>query len=145
MGRPRTKNAQKTWLMMQELRKAGYQIPSRTARCATRPRLWIRYTVAIDLLSQAIGLSPEATAKAVEYRLARFDHGLQRFPLRIPTNRLGGPLDKPAAVCPCCGSQLDLETGTWTPGEMLDPLDLDPSPNADDAQDNPQVSQDSCS
>jgi len=134
--RPRTKSAMKTWLMQRQLQAAGYSIPHRNGRGSIRARLYARYVVAFNLLAEALGITPDQATRNVEYRLAKFDRGLPR-PLLHHSHfshrkRFDG---KPQAICPVCGSVLDLDNSTWTPNpEALDlePLDdLDPQDTSD--------------
>ena len=135
--RPRTKSATKTWLVKEQLKRQGYPIPGETGRCVTRPRLWLRYMLAIDMAAQALGVSVDTMVSSINYRLRRFDHGHQRAPVLIKHFTQRALRDKNLqAVCPVCGSVLDLDSRTWTPNpeaESLEPLDL-LDPETADAQ-----------
>ena len=140
MGRPRTKSAMMMWQTQQRMVAAGYPIARRPARCVTRQRLWMRYTIALDLLAQALHVSIDQAAVAVELRLARFDRGHKRQPAKFIQYPLKGHLDSGlVAICPVCSSRLDLQNGTWTPNaetKDLEPLDdLNPGPLPDSQED----------
>lgn len=133
--RPKTKSAMRTWLAKEAFKAAGHKVPKATARAATRPRLWLHYMFALDMLSQALGISIDQAAHNVEFRMYRFDHGHKRALVhhsKYPQRALRDGTRQ--AVCPVCGSVLDLDSKTWTPNpeaEALEPLDLDGQSQAD--------------
>ena len=135
--RPKTKSAMRTWLMQRQLQAAGYDIPERNGRGSIRARLYARYIVALNMLAEALAIEPNQAARDVEYRLAKFDRGQPRPKLNHQhfTHRALRDGTR-QAVCPVCGSVLDLDSKTWTPNpeaEALEPLDLD-GQSQDDSQ-----------
>ena len=133
--KPRTKSAMRTWLMQRQLQAAGYGIPTRNGRGSIRARLYARYVVAFNLLAEALGCTPDQATRNIEYRLAVFDRGQPRPKLNHQHFTQRALRDKNLqAVCPVCGSVLDLDSKTWTfnpDAEALEPLDLDGQPQAD--------------
>lgn len=144
---PKTIMAQRMLAQRRMMEAAGYDVPRRCGTHVPRPRLWLRYAIALDMLSQALGISAEQAAQDVEYRLAKLDRGYPKCNLaqsRVSHEPLRDNHGR--VVCPFCASVLDLDLDLrefrWIGDEAavgLEPLDFQVN-----AQDNPQDILNSC-